>query len=327
MQRCRFPTRYACAISLFLLVAPLANAAIDPSAPLVRALEALRSAEATTRARFVELAVDALVARHRAVLQGSGRDVSWSQGTRAYIARLEAAATAARRGARVLLINDPQQGLRVIVGQRPARQFALVPPRPSERRALERDVLARLCLEVDCNGATPAPGPSLPQLEALGRALDGASAAVDDSRAAPPPAAPARADGVVEVLPAGDDALACARGDGRHRKLLDRACASVLSEVRALAAALHAHARAGHELDWTLLEGGAWRTPGTLLGAARDGSAVTVDVPVLARYPALYAAALPWIRARLTGKVLATAIAPPAPLLYAVRPEMPAESP
>ena len=79
MQRCRFPTRYACAISLFLLVAPLANAAIDPSAPLVRALEALRSAEATTRARFVELAVDALVARHRAVLQGSGRDPSWSQ--------------------------------------------------------------------------------------------------------------------------------------------------------------------------------------------------------------------------------------------------------
>jgi len=327
MLRRRFRTRHAFGLCVFLVVTLPAAAAIDPSAPLVRALDALRAADAATRARFVEVAVGALAARHRALLHDSGRDPSWSQGTRGYIARLEAAAAAARRGARVLLINDPRQGLRVIVGQRPARQFALVPPRPSERRALERDVLARLCMEVDCNAPVPAPQPSLPRLAAIGSALVDASTGAEDTRALKPHRAPVRADGVVDSLPAGGDGLDCARGDGRHRKLLDRACASVLAEVRALAAALHAHARAGHELDWALLERGAWRAPGGALAATREGGGVAVNAPILARYPAVYATALPWIRARLTGKVLATAIAPPAPLLYAVRSELPAESP
>jgi len=320
MYRCRSLVRLALGLCLFLPVAPIATAAIDPSAPLVRALDALRRADTATRARFVELAVDALVARHRALLHGNVRDPSWSQGTREYIARLEGAAAAARRGARVLLINDPGQGLRVIVGQRPARQFALVPPRPSERGALERDVLARLCLEIDCSAPAPAPAPHrpLPQLPAVA----GASTPVDGVLGRKP-----RADGVLETLPSGGDGLSCARGDGRHRKLLDRACASVLAEVRALAEALHTHARAGHVLDWALLERGAWRTSGAVLATASDGSAVTLSAPILARYPAIYGAALPWIRARLTGKVLATAIAPPAPLLYAVRPELPPESP
>ncbi|MEQ8231340.1 MAG: hypothetical protein RLW61_14065 [Gammaproteobacteria bacterium] len=341
--------------SLVLLgaLAPAASATIDPRAPLVEALDTLRAADAATRARFVAVAVDALAAQHRATLGSAGADVSWARGTRAYVARLQSIAAAAESGERVLLIHDPHEGLRVIVGRQPARQFVLAPPRPDARAALERDVLERLCLHVDCRrdvapnfvagradgvaagfrAAAPtssaadvevAPSTAMVRTgvpESPPEASPGPVPKPPQAPAVPPP--PANADGVVAVLPAGDDGLDCARGDGRHALLLDRACATVVGEVRALAEALHAAARGGHQPDWRVLERGDWIGRGDALVTALDGHRVTVGAPTLARYPALYSAALAWIRARLTGKVLATALAPPAPLVYAAAPAQP----
>ncbi|MEQ8661498.1 MAG: hypothetical protein RLW62_11815, partial [Gammaproteobacteria bacterium] len=189
--------------------------AIDARAPLVSALGALRAADAATRASFVEVAVEALTARHYATLGNATTEASWARGTRAYLARLQATARAARGGARVMLINDPREGLRVIVGGPPAHQFVLAPPRPGERATLERDVLLRLCMRIPCTGGTPPVATALRAAAvpvAVPERAAGAPAASPLARPAAAPAQPAppapppgRADGVVAVLPDGAD--------------------------------------------------------------------------------------------------------------------------
>ncbi|MCB1746727.1 MAG: hypothetical protein KDK06_06105, partial [Gammaproteobacteria bacterium] len=202
----------------------------------------------------------------------------------------------------------------VVVGRRPARQFVLAPPHPGERAALEGEVVRRLCVRLACGG-----GPATAFAVALDSPDGTPPTPLVELDALDTPPRPARPDGVVGRLPDGPDGLDCAAPLGRHARLYAAACAAVTAEVRTLAAALHARAVGGSLLDWQVLAAATWRAGGQRLVVNVDGDTVNVATPLLARYRDLYAAVLPWLHARLGGRVEPLALVPPARLVYAVQ--------
>lgn len=277
-----------------------------------RTVAELAAGPLEARAAFVDIAAAALAERVRVAAGGGREDAGWARGARGYAAQLDAAAAAARAGAPVHLLAEAE-GLRVVVGRRPARQFVLVPPRPQERAQLERTVLERWCARRGCGAGA----------KTFAVALDGVTATAPAIVELPPLAAlpaprPARADGVVRRLPDGPDGLVCGAPQGRHARLHAGPCAAILAEVRSLAAALHARALAGSLLDWQVLTAATWRDRAQGLVVNVNGDTVAAATPLLARYRDVYDAALPWLRARLQGRVEPIALAPPARLVYAV---------
>jgi hypothetical protein len=294
------------------LVAPRAGA-LDAAMPFTRAVAELAAGPAAARALFVEIAAAALAERVRTAAGAGRKDAGWARGARAYAAHLDATAAAAGAGAPVRLLTEAE-GLRVVVGRRPARQFVLVPPRSQERARLERTVIERLCARLGCGGGVAAFAVAL---EAAGTAAPPlAELPAVTTRPVP---RPARADGVVPRLPEGPDGLACGAPGGRHARLYAGRCAAITAEARALVAALHARALAGCLLDWQVLAAATWRERGQGLIVNVNGDTVVTATPLLARYRDLYDAVLPWLRARLGGQVEPLGLTPPARLVYAVR--------
>ncbi len=277
---------------------PWPAAALAPGMPLAAAVPELRAAAPGVRRVFVESAVAALAGRYRRAAREAADNDAWAEHTRAYVRTLEQAAAAARAGGSVTLLRDPDASVRVIVGTRPSRQFTLAAPRPREQAALEREVLAALCARLACEHVRAAPRP---------RKATGAAAA----------ASPAPRQTLAAHLPRGaDDGLSCG-GAVRHARLHARACERLGAELRALAQGLHRAALAGQPIDWAVIEGARWRVRGRELEVAADGAAVTIEAPLLARYPRVLAAAVPWLRARLAGKVREQSLELPAGLVYA----------
>lgn len=268
-----------------------------PQDALRRALPALRAAGPDVRRIFVEVAVALLSDRFLAAAGNSGDDAGWARATRGYVAQLWRSVDAVRAGAAVSLMEELDGGLRVVVAGPTVHQFALLPPRPEQRIALEGEVMTHLCRSIDCGR--------------LDYALDASAAAATSATGAP-----IAARGVRTLSNVGDG-LSCAAGNARHRRLRMRACSSLLVEVRALATALQDSERAGQRLDWSVLMAPLWHRRGAELLVAADGSRITVEAPLLARYPEILASVMPWIRARLTGTVREQAIALPSRLIYA----------
>lgn len=271
----------------------------------------LANASAASRAAFAEAAALELAAAYRAAARAAGSDAGrWAAATRAYVQRLEAAARAARTGAPVRVLADPDGSLRVVVGRRPARQFSIAAPRAGGTAALERAILEHWCGRDACAAPRSAPATAaraLPfEIEAPMVRVPGAPAV-----AAPPPRPRYAAH-----LPTGRDGLACASGGRPHARLVELACGALATDLNRLAVALHGAALRGIELEWERLA--PPRRSGTVHRVVVNGrgEVVTVDLPALARAPEVLRAVLPWLAARLAGEVRAQALDPPAALIY-----------
>lgn len=308
-----------------LLLATPPCAALSPEQSLAQAAAELSRAAPATRAAFVAAAVAEIAAAHATVLKapGKGKNAAqiapWQRAARAYVSRLHAAAAAARDGAPVRLVVELDQTLRVVVGSRPARQFMVAAPRPDDQPRLERAILKRLCATPGCGGSLP--DKTMPRLAAV----DGPPA--DTLRLAPPaplpralPAVPFKAEPpaprLVASLPPGDDGLACAADEVRHRTLHARACAALLGDARALLRALHAAARRGVVIDW-----GMPATPRSdgaqqVLAVNARGDVLRLPLPSLVQAPGLLVDILPWARARLYGQAQPTRLRLPGQLVY-----------
>jgi hypothetical protein len=164
------------------------------------------------------------------------------------------------------------------------RQFTISAARAGRLPALERAVATRFCARAGC-GAPAAAG-----------------------------AAPAVARAVPAASP--DDGLSCIPASGPHGHLHARACARVLAELRALAAALAATARAGTAIDWRVLAPARGRR---LVVVNAAGASVALAGDALARAPELVLRARPWLEARVKGRRSVLALAPPASIVYAAR--------
>lgn len=300
-------------------------AALSPEQSLAQAAAELSRAAPATRAAFVAAAAAEMAAAHASVLKtpGKGKNADqgarWQRAARNYVGRLHAAAAAARDGAAVRLVVEPDQTLRVVVGSRPARQFMVAAPRPDDQPRLERAIMRRLCATPGCGGSVP----DKPTTRVA--AADGPP--VDTLRLTPPaplphalPAVPFKpeppAPRLVASLPSGDDGLGCAEDEVRHRVLHTRACAALLGEARALLRALHAAARRGVVIDW-----GTPATPRSegaqqVLAVNTRGDVLRLAMPSLVQAPALLVDILPWARARLYGQAQPTRLRLPGQLVY-----------
>lgn len=308
-----------------LLLATPPCAALSPEQSLAQAAAELSRAAPATRAAFVAAAVAEIAAAHATVLKapGKGKNAAqiapWQRAARAYVSRLHAAAAAARDGAPVRLVVELDQTLRVVVGSRPARQFMVAAPRPDDQPRLERAILKRLCATPGCGGSLP--DKTMPRLAAV------EGPPVDTLRLTPPaplpralPAVPFKAEPpaprLVASLSPGDDGLACAEDEVRHRTLHARACAALLGDARALLRALHAAARRGVVIDW-----GMPATPRSdgaqqVLAVNARGDVLRLPLPSLVQAPGLLVDILPWARARLYGQAQPTRLRLPGQLVY-----------
>lgn len=287
------------AVALGLCLEPVCAAQPTYDAVLSR----LALAGEHTRTAFVVAALDALIAQHLGAMAAArggahAADASWLAATRAYVATLRTLGERARAGARVRFVRERDGVLRVLVGHGAPRQFMLGSPRPHERGALERDVVARFCAIVACRANVPG------------------ALFVHEPSSAVPAAAPlgASASPVVRPVRLGPgDGLTCPGPDARHRRLAERACRPLLAELRAVARALVPHAGT---IDWQALaaprpDGDAHR-----LVFNRSGDAVRLPLPSLAASPATLAAAVGWMRGVLAGKVAPHALTPPSRMVY-----------
>lgn len=234
-----------------------------------------------------------LAAAVPALIRAPAATRDWVRGTQSYLASLHRAAAAARAGSAVRLVVEPDATLRVIVGYDPPRQFMVSAPRAGDRGRLEQAILRRFCI-IDGCGAKPRMV-AAPAREVLRPVRPGTS--------------------VVATLAGGDDGLHCVEA-GRHQRLVGRACAALLSEVRGLVIALHAAARHGITIDWAMPARPRRQGQGHVLAINHAGVSVRLPLPMLARSPELLVDILPWARARLTGEVRTLALSPPARLVY-----------
>jgi len=256
----------------------LAAPGLSPAPDLAAMAAQLDRQPRAVRARFVEAAVAAMTTAFGAEARRAGERSSWARGARAYSRRLGAIAAAARGGAGVRVVVDAERSVRVIVGG--GRQFIIAGPDPASQGALERAVLQRFCPRGACGAASTS---SHPRIALTARAPNGPR--------------------LVAHLDAGDDGLRCGSDARRHPRLVAAACTALFADLRALARALHARARAGATLDWRAER---------LFG---PGSGAPVSLRALsARQDALAA----WLRARLYGQAYALALEPPSALVYAL---------
>lgn len=287
------------AVALGLCLPPVCVA--QPSYDTV--LSRLAVAGERTRTAFVVAALDALIAQHQdamAAARGGAHaaDASWLAATGGYVTTLRALGERALAGARVRFLRERDGVLRVLVGHGAQRQFMLASPRPHEREALERDVVARFCGIATCRANVPA-----------------TVFAHEPSSTAPSAAHGASAPPVVRPIRLGPgDGLTCPGPEARHRRLAERACRPLLAELRALAGALVPHAGA---IDWQALTA-APRPEGNVHRVVfnRAGDAVRLPLPSLAASPATLAAAVGWMRGVLAGKVAPHALTPPSRMVY-----------
>ena len=313
---------------------PLSAAAARENAAMAAMLRELSTGSAVQRVEFVEAAVTELVAAHQVAARRAGKDaaprgVRWAASTRAYIDTLNHAVTAARAGARVRLLADRDHNVRVIVGERPARQFMLTAPNGGDRGRLEQAVLRRYRARPPGDAGSlsslaavtpPPPISATPAALATTAELPQAleltviSGWVAPVSVAPP--APPRSPVLVKILPAGDDGLRCGHDAGRHQILYDRACANLLADTRALVQALHAAARRGVVIDWGLDARPVAVSASQELAVNRDGGKVELKMPSLALAPELLQDILPWAQARLGGVSPPLTLTPPARLIY-----------
>lgn len=284
-----------CAVMLLVwaLVPGTAMSAVE----LRQALPALRASEPAVRRIFVEVAVAVLADRFLAAAQASADDDRWARHTRSFVADLWRAVDGVRAGGTVQIIEDPDSSLRIVVSGARNHQFALLPPRPADRAAVEAEIMRNLCLSVDCSY--------------IERSLEVAAPATATARQTTP-----QLTRGTRATPA-NDGLSCAPGGGRHARLRASACTRLLREMRALREVLYRSHAGGLELDWSVLDPPLWRKRGSELLVRQDGATVTVDAPLLGRYPALLATVMPWIRAHIDGRVQTLEVAPPARLIYA----------
>ena len=289
--------------------------ALSSKQSLQRAMQELASAPAATRAAFVEAAVTELSSAYRAAAEQGGKrgkrakkTKTWNAGTQAYVASLQRAAAAARAGAPVQLLVDRGRSLRVIVGQRPVRQFIISAPRAKGRLALERAILRRLCAAADC-GQKPWPAVSSgPVLTSVGT-LPPATPMI-----APKPVPPAAAR-IVTTLPS-SDGLRCAQGGVRHQVLYHNACKALLGDVRALIKALHASARNGVLIDWRMPARPYAKGEQYTLAVNGRGDTVSLPMTLLGTAPELLIDILPWAQERLFGRFRVLELRPPERLVY-----------
>jgi len=310
MRRARAAVvRCVCGILIvFCLVLRVAMA--GPSVPPFDELASgLGKAGPATQIAFVEIAVDALILRYRQAAADGSSDPGWVRGTEAFIDQLRRAAEGARSGGSVQVLPQPDEGWRVIVGSRPAQQFVLAPPRPSERAALEREVAESLCARISCSGADTFREPPVLTMDAVQTPADIIAAVVE----VPPPPRP---DGIVIELEEAEDSLSCDRGDGRHARLLTLACDRVTDELETLLKALHATALGGRTVDWSILEAQRWSEPGMRLQINAEGESVLAPLPLMTRYPGLLGDAFPWLKSRLTGSGELVTLRLPSRLIY-----------
>lgn len=326
----KLPSTLLPMLAAWLLCAWLTPAAaLSSQQSLASAAPELGRASAATRAAFVEAAVAELAAAHRAAARGKGgkprarganpkdnKQANWQRGAQAYIARLERAAAAARAGAPVRLVVDRGRLLRVVVGRQPARQFIVTAPQAKGRPALERAILRRLCAVEGCESAALTAAKGEPPLTSV-HITAPVRAAAPAGQPAPPltvhraPLAPR----LVTTLPA-NDGLACAQDGVRHRVLYDNACKALLTDTRALLAALHAAARRGTVIDWRMPARPQARGETFELAVNGQGGTVQVKMPALGAAPELLVAILPWAEARLFGRARSLALQPPDYLVY-----------
>jgi hypothetical protein len=287
------------ALILLLGMAWMVRADAPEFGTLRQALPDLRAGPHTARATFVEVAVAVLADRFLAAAGASQDNAGWARGTRVYVANLWRAVDAVHAGGVVSLIEDKDGSLRVVISGSPSQQFALLPPQPHEREAMEAQILGHLCKTVACRALTNAQI----TVAANTRAETGRDAIVARFAAT-------STDG---------DGLSCATGDGRHGRLRAGACARLLAEASHLATVLDEAMRDGQGLDWSVLSAPLWRKRGQELITTMHGNVVRVDAPLLGRYPNILLGLMPWIRARLEGQVHYQVVEPPARLIYAAQ--------
>jgi hypothetical protein len=265
-------------IALFHAAALLAASGVSAARDLAATAAQLDAQPRAVRARFVDAAVAAVTAAYRAEARRAGERSSWARGARAYNRRLSEIAAAARAGAGVRVVVDAERSVRVVVAG--GRQFIVAGPNPATQATLERAVLQGFCPRGTCGAEALSRHPRLALQER-------------------PPSGPRLA----LRLGADDDGLRCNDRAQRHPRLIAAACNALFADLRALARALHARARAGATLDWRAER---------LFG---PGSGAPVSLRALsARHDALAA----WLRARLYEQPYTLALEPPSALVYAL---------
>lgn len=264
----------------------------------------LAGADARTRTAFTVAALDALIQQHETVLRaarGSAQaERSWVAATRGYVTSLRGLRARASAGAPVRFARDAQGTLRVLVGAGNEAQFMVAAPRPHERGALVRAVIARFCAATGCAKGGPSATRPRPRLAETPSSRHGSASMPARGRA-------------VRLGPG--DGLRCPGPAARHARLAARACGPLLAELRALARALRPHADA---VDWHAL--GAPQPDGDAHRVRYDaaGRSVRVSAPTLAAAPEVLDAAAGWMRAVLAGKVADHVLTPPSRLVYQV---------
>lgn len=301
-----------------VLLWALPAAALSSHQSLASAAPELAAAPAATRVAFVEAAVAELASAQRALQSSAGAHnanphdrklAGWSKGAQAYISGLHSAAAAARAGAAVRLVVDRGNLLRVVIGQHPARQFIVAAPQAKGRAALERAILRRLCAAGGCDGSDLTTGKGEPARVAAAATAPTAGAPATAVLSHPP------APRLLSTLPSGDG-LSCASDEVRHHVLYDHACGALLTDVRALVKALHAAARRGVAIDWSLPARPIAKGDNYELAVNDHGDAVSLAMPALGQSPELLVEILPWAHARLFGSFQTLALRPPARLVY-----------
>jgi len=161
-------------------------------------------------------------------------------------------------------------------------QIMLSAPRIGAQAAFDAGISEEMCHIVDCSV------PPDPLVDAARRAARDVRREWIFGDRAPP------------VLSA-SDGLACMFTDVRHLQLKERACEQVMEELRLVAAGLRAVLQHGGSLDWEAF--GIRAIPGAdaEVRHAADGSYFHAELPRLAREPALWRDAIPWLQARLRG--------------------------
>lgn len=282
------------ALLIALLMAPVGHdAAVGaaPASPLVRLARSLQDAPDTMRSDFAWLALSEMVefyneqaARARLEARGTGRardQARWAASVDTYAAKMQALADSFTPDSRVRITAGPGNDVYVYVDGHPVIVTGVI---DGQQAAYEQRVLERFCLLYLC-----------PEL-------------MQDATA--PEALPASAGADVQWSFSQNAGPACITDDGlefQFRDMTDlkkrrRACAQVVSDLNALAAAMTRKIAAGVHIDWNSLAIQA--TPGAAQQLVRlngQGAKIELALPTLAQTPDLFRIVRPWLAAKTGG--------------------------
>lgn len=259
------------------------------SGALTRLAGSLLAEDPGVQADFAAIAVGEVIRVHELELdrlsvpgQVSRREIAkqyrWARALEAFLDDLYLARDELDQGVPVELVVAPPAPVQLLVGE---RLVELSSPRIENPTSLESDIVALFCEGFPCDLAVLEPPEPPPQRPVGGWSFRAGMGSTFET----------------------PDGLGFMFTDVRRRSEKEAACRKVHAELNRLADALAREQRRGRRVDFEVL---SLESPGRgdnqRIVTTRSGSRMRMDLPVLARAPAVVEVAREWLRARAEGR-------------------------